>query len=83
MTAWSKAHASFLSETALAASPTRLPTWPAWPLTLPQFQIDHLLATPGLAIERQATGPYVGSDHLPLVSIVRLPPRTRLFAERR
>lgn len=83
MTAWSKAHASFLSETGLAASPTRLPTWPAWPLTLPQFQIDHLLATPGLAIERQATGPYVGSDHLPLVSIVRLPPRTRLFAERR
>ncbi|MEW5965172.1 MAG: endonuclease/exonuclease/phosphatase family protein, partial [Pseudomonadota bacterium] len=83
MTAWSKAHATFMSETGLAASPTRLPTWPAWPLTLPQFQIDHLLATPGLTIERQAAGPYIGSDHLPLVSVVRLPARTRLVAERR
>lgn len=83
MTAWSKAHATFLTRTGLVAPPTRLPTWPAWPMTLPQFQIDHLLVSAGVVIDRQSVGPYVGSDHLPLISTVRLAARTRLVAEHR
>jgi len=48
------------------------PTWPAWfpPLYM---QIDHCLASAGVAVTSLATGPYVGSDHYPLEVTLRLP----------
>ena len=47
-------------------------TWPALfpPLLL---QIDHCLADPGIAIRELRTGPWVGSDHLPLEVELVLP----------
>lgn len=83
MTEWSRSYERLLAATGLVASSLRLPTWPAWPLTLPQFQIDHLLVSGGLRIERQGRGPYVGSDHLPLHTVLRLSRDTPRIAARR
>ncbi|MDH5276172.1 MAG: endonuclease/exonuclease/phosphatase family protein [Gammaproteobacteria bacterium] len=40
-------------------------TWPAWPVPL-WIPIDHCLAGGPLTVTRVATGPPIGSDHLPL-----------------
>jgi endonuclease/exonuclease/phosphatase (EEP) superfamily protein YafD len=42
-----------------------LPSWPAYPLTLPQFGLDHVLVR-GLTLRASGVGPYGGSDHLPV-----------------
>ena len=52
-------------------------TWPAWlpPLSIP---LDHCLITPELAILSRMTGPFVGSDHYPvIVDLVLVPPGDR------
>ncbi len=64
----------FLKETGLTRL-TWLPTWPAWPLRLPQFAIDHVLVSRHW---RLAAGPWVGrpagSDHLPVIlELIRAP----------
>ena len=43
-----------------------MPTWPAWPLALPQVALDHILVSGELAVAAAGTGPAVGSDHLPV-----------------
>ena len=42
------------------------PTWPAplGPLGIP---IDHVLHSEEIRITRRSTGPWIGSDHLPLI----------------
>lgn len=42
---------------------------PTWPTFLPPagIQIDHVLITDGIAVQRFRRGPDVGSDHLPVV----------------
>ena len=42
---------------------------PTWPTFLPLFgiQIDHCLVSSGIAVQRFARGPRVGSDHRPIV----------------
>jgi endonuclease/exonuclease/phosphatase family metal-dependent hydrolase len=45
-------------------------TFPSW---RPRRAIDHILATPGIQIERLWTLPHPVSDHLPLAARVRLP----------
>jgi len=47
------------------------PTWPV-PFPLLYIQIDHCLAGRGVSVERFATGPAVGSDHLPVEVSFRL-----------
>jgi endonuclease/exonuclease/phosphatase (EEP) superfamily protein YafD len=48
------------------------PTWMAgfWPLAL---RIDHVLATPGVCVERAEVGPAIGADHRPVIARLRLP----------
>ncbi len=48
-----------------------LPTWPAklLPLMIP---IDHLLVSNDFHVKHLSTGPYIGSDHLPLISTLHL-----------
>lgn len=47
---------------------------PTWPARVPFLfiQIDHCLAGSGVAVERFATGPYLGSDHYPIEMEVRV-----------
>ncbi|MCP5433563.1 MAG: endonuclease/exonuclease/phosphatase family protein [Alphaproteobacteria bacterium] len=46
-----------------------------WPSALPELglQIDHILVTPELAVERLEAGPDLGSNHLPIVADIAAP----------
>lgn len=72
---WSGGLRGFKRATGLADSGMLMPTWPAWPLVLPQVAIDHVLISRGLAFAGAALAAAVGSDHLPLVVdvIIRVP----------
>ena len=66
-----------------------MPSWPAWPIALPQVALDHIFVSPELTVSASGTGPAVGSDHLPVwAQLERRPlaaypgraPRSRLAA---
>ena len=63
---WSNAFRKLRAATGLAPASILMPTWPAWPLALPQVALDHILVSPELAVAAAGTGPAVGSDHLPV-----------------
>lgn len=46
------------------------PTWPSHNLLM-RIPIDHCLISPGVAVTHREVGPYVGSDHYPLIVDVR------------
>ncbi len=50
-------------------------TFPSW---RPQHNIDHILVTSELTIEKFRELEHFGSDHLPLMTEVRLPVKMRL-----
>jgi endonuclease/exonuclease/phosphatase (EEP) superfamily protein YafD len=45
----------------------------SWPSLLPIVLIDNLLTTPDIRAVSFKTGPFLGSDHLPVVATVALP----------
>ncbi len=47
------------------------PSWPTYfpPLWIP---IDHVLVTPDIQVHQRTTGPYVGSDHYPVIAELSL-----------
>ena len=63
---WSNAFRKLRAATGLAPASVLMPTWPAWPLALPQVALDHILVSGELAVAAAGTGPAVGSDHLPV-----------------
>jgi endonuclease/exonuclease/phosphatase (EEP) superfamily protein YafD len=63
---WSNAFRRLRGATGLTPTSVLTPTWPAWPLPLPQVALDHILVSPELAVTAAGTGPTVGSDHLPV-----------------
>jgi endonuclease/exonuclease/phosphatase (EEP) superfamily protein YafD len=72
-TPYSRALSDFELSTGLQRQ-TSLPTWPA-NLLLPQFSIDHIFLTSKIKVRvPPRAGGSGGSDHLPLVMEVALPP---------
>jgi endonuclease/exonuclease/phosphatase (EEP) superfamily protein YafD len=63
---WSNAFRQLRAATGLAPASILMPTWPAWPLPLPQVALDHILVSSDLIVAAAGTGPAVGSDHLPV-----------------
>ena len=63
---WSSAFRKLRAVTGLAPASILTPSWPAWPLALPQVALDHILVSPELAVTAAGTGQAVGSDHLPV-----------------
>ena len=63
---WSSAFQKLTAATGLIPASILMPSWPAWPLALPQVALDHILVSPDLAVAAAGTGPTVGSDHLPV-----------------
>lgn len=49
------------------------PTFPSWK---PRRALDHILVSPGVALEKVWTLPQAFSDHLALAAEIRLPPAT-------
>jgi len=63
---WSGSFRRLRAVANLASFSILTPTWPAWPIALPQVALDHILVSPELAVTASGTGPAVGSDHLPV-----------------
>lgn len=82
MTRMSQSFDDFTFASGLAAPDRTLASWPAWPLPLPQFQLDHIFVSSDLEVLHQRLGHRVGSDHLPLWSSVRLPAQATIMAGR-
>lgn len=71
---WSHSFKVFREESGLAHMGRFLPSWPSLSRGLPpQLNIDHLWVSKELAVTEVHLGPDVGSDHRPLVAIVRMP----------
>ncbi len=72
MTPWSRFFKRLADDVMLEAQAQRSPaTWPTffWPMRIP---IDYILTRGSIRILKKWTGPYVGSDHFPLVASFRL-----------
>ncbi|MEZ5925319.1 MAG: endonuclease/exonuclease/phosphatase family protein [Hyphomicrobiaceae bacterium] len=74
---WSHSFSVFRHDSGLVHMGRFLPSWPAEARGLPQLNIDHLWVSPDIAIADVHLGPNVGSDHRPLVAILRLPADAR------
>lgn len=76
LTPWSWAFNRFARDVGVRERPRLLGTWSASRLhLLPWFPIDHVLASPEIAILSSEAGPFLGSDHLPLLATLVLPTR--------
>lgn len=70
-TPWSREMRTLDQSLGLVRRDRALPTWPAqvlgqrWPL--PFLPIDHIYAGPGWATVKVERGPWLGSDHYPLI----------------
>jgi endonuclease/exonuclease/phosphatase (EEP) superfamily protein YafD len=63
---WSRSFRALRLATGLSPAGKLMPSWPAWPIALPQVALDHIFVSPELAVSASGTGPAVGSDHLPV-----------------
>lgn len=50
-------------------------TWPAFLPALFRIPIDHLLISAHIRVINRYVGPDLGSDHLPVLTVLRFPPR--------
>ncbi len=84
MTPWSYRLQRFLARADMRRHATFLRSWPTdgqFRLPFPAFLIDHVLTTPDIKTVSIRIGPNLGSDHLPVVAVLRLPsPRERAAA---
>lgn len=76
MSPWSYSYRFLKSEAGLEAPRGLTPTWPAWPIAVPQFALDHILISGDLAFEASHAGPAIGSDHLPVFAKIKRVPNT-------
>lgn len=71
---WSHSFKVFREESGLTHMGRYLPSWPSLSRGLPpQLNIDHVWVSKELAVTEVHLGPDVGSDHRPLVAVVRMP----------
>jgi endonuclease/exonuclease/phosphatase family metal-dependent hydrolase len=63
---WSHAFRHLCAATGLVPTSSLMPSWPAWPLALPQVALDLMLVSSDLTAAAAGVGPAVGSDHLPV-----------------
>ena len=80
MTRMSQSFDDFTYASGLAAPSRLLASWPAWPVPLPQFQLDYAFVSNDIEILDQRLGHMIGSDHLPLWTAVSLPQRATVMA---
>lgn len=68
-TSWSPAFARLLEEGQLRDARQGFGVCPTWPARIPLMwiPIDHCLVSPGVVIHDHQVGPYLGSDHCPVI----------------
>jgi endonuclease/exonuclease/phosphatase (EEP) superfamily protein YafD len=78
---WSASFRRLRAHTGLKPHAQMMPTWPALPVSLPQFALDHVLLSSDLDVQGARLGSAVGSDHYPVIvdlapfQLVSTPPR--------
>jgi endonuclease/exonuclease/phosphatase (EEP) superfamily protein YafD len=73
LTPWSYKLALFAHGTGLVRHSTFLRSWPSeGRLPVPVFPIDHVFSSPGIRTIAMATGPKLGSDHLPVIATLQM-----------
>jgi endonuclease/exonuclease/phosphatase (EEP) superfamily protein YafD len=74
-TSWSWIFPDLLKRSQLRDSRWGFGVQPSWDadLGLPVVPIDHCLVSPGISVVNRQIGPYVGSDHRPLIVDLRIP----------
>lgn len=82
MTRMSQSFDDFVYASGLDVPGRLLASWPAWPLPLPQFQLDYVFVSRDIEVLEQRLGHMIGSDHLPLWTSVRLPEHATVMAGR-
>lgn len=72
---WSPIYQDFVNRSALKNSRQGFGIQPTWSTETPWLAtpLDHILVSPAVAIEDFEVGPSIGSDHLPVKTIVRIP----------
>ena len=75
-TPWSLAYRAFVARSGLRDTALGRGVQATWNARLPapRIPIDHVFASPDLAVVRRAVGPDVGSDHFPVEATFVLPP---------
>ncbi|MFM7109329.1 MAG: endonuclease/exonuclease/phosphatase family protein [Planctomycetaceae bacterium] len=75
-TPWSLPYRVFAARSGLRDTATGRGVQPTWNARLPapRIPIDHVFASPEMAVLRRTVGPDVGSDHLPVEATLALPP---------
>lgn len=84
-TPWSYAIQNFSRRTGLKrANPDNpfLMTWPSFG-SIPQFAIDHIFVSNDIRVLNVERGPYVGSDHYPMIAEIMTPNIDSLRSDRR
>jgi endonuclease/exonuclease/phosphatase (EEP) superfamily protein YafD len=77
MTPWSYRLQRLLARADLRRHATFMRSWPAdgqFRLPFPAFLIDHVITTPDIRTVSIRIGPNLGSDHLPVIAVLRLAP---------
>lgn len=92
---WSQEFKTLISSTGLRDSQLGYGIQPSWPMLLPmlgvrtepnwltqllQVPIDHVLVSERVQVLSRQTGPFVGSDHLPVIIELALQPKTTALA---
>lgn len=73
ITPWSPFFSDLLKQSGLGDSRLENGLQPSWPTMLPpclRIPLDHCLVSSEVAVIRRRLGPYVGSDHLPVIADV-------------
>jgi endonuclease/exonuclease/phosphatase (EEP) superfamily protein YafD len=77
MTPWSWRLQRLLVRADMRRHATFLRSWPTdrqFGAPFPAFLIDHVMTTPDIKSVSIRIGPNLGSDHLPVIAVLRLPP---------
>lgn len=76
MSPWSYSFRDLKTRAGLEGPRIFTPSWPAWPLPLPQVALDHILISPDLTFATVRSGPAAGSDHLSMFARIYRQPNT-------
>lgn len=76
VTMWSPSYSTFIRSSGLVDARRGFGILPTWPTTSPFIKIplDHCLVSPSIGVRAIRTGPHVGSDHLPVIVDLYIPP---------
>lgn len=76
VTMWSPFYQQMIATSGLKNSRSGFGLLPTWPTKLPMFYlpIDHCLVSPEIQVLKSRTGPYLGSDHLPMITDLAIAP---------